>query len=236
MKRWALLTLALYLVALLVVLIPVLCFLAGEWDISLETGVWKTFSCFVAVMIVGQALLLLVPVGISKERPRARRRLLVPAITSAFMLSALVICVLVSILVAIWGDNGPPNMIYPFEPKGLGIWVTIICFIWLIWSLIFHRFSANRDPEHAIGRLMRWLLAGSILELLVAIPSHVIVRRSEDCCAPGVTMFGITTGIAIMLLSFGPGVFFLFARRFKQLRGWREEPMPIQKKHKDILT
>ena len=140
------------------------------------------------------------------------------------MLSALVICALFSIILAIWGeDRGFNIIVFSSDSSQITLsfwvgWIATICLIWLIWSLIFHRFSANRDPEHVIGRVMRWLLAGSILELLVAVPSHVIVRRRGDCCAPGYTMFGITTGIAIMLLSFGPGVFFLFIKRFKQLR------------------
>jgi hypothetical protein len=39
-------------------------------------------------------------------------------------------------------------------------------------------------PPRCFKRATRWLLRGSILELLVAVPSHVIVRRRDDCCAP----------------------------------------------------
>jgi hypothetical protein len=64
-----------------------------------------------------------------------------------------------------------------------------------------------------VTRLISWLLKGSILDLLVAVPCHVIVRRRHDCSAPLATSFGIATGIAIMLLSFGPSVLFLFKKR-----------------------
>jgi len=50
------------------------------------------------------------------------------------------------------------------------------------------------------------------------VPSHVIVRRRDDCCAPAGTFWGIATGISVMLLCFGPGVFFLFVERFQRLK------------------
>jgi hypothetical protein len=67
-------------------------------------------------------------------------------------------------------------------------------------------------------RLTAWLLRGSILELLVAVPAHVIVRQREDCCAPAATFWGLATGLTVMLMSFGPGVFFLFAARMRRLK------------------
>ena len=70
----------------------------------------------------------------------------------------------------------------------------------------------STDP---VTRAVSWLFRGSILELLVAVPSHVIVRRRHDCCAPMVTGFGITSGIAIMLISFGPSVLLLFKKRME---------------------
>ena len=70
----------------------------------------------------------------------------------------------------------------------------------------------------SLKRATRWLLRGSILELLVAVPSHVIVRRRDDCCAPAGTFWGIATGISVMLLCFGPGVFFLFVERCRRLK------------------
>jgi membrane protein implicated in regulation of membrane protease activity len=89
---------------------------------------------------------------------------------------------------------------------------------WLLWAVIFRRATRSDDPETLLNRAVRWLLRGSILELFVAVPSHVIARRRDDCCAPAGTFWGIATGISVMLLCFGPGVYFLFVERIKKLR------------------
>ena len=53
---------------------------------------------------------------------------------------------------------------------------------------------------------------------LVAIPSHMIVRRRDECCAPAVTAVGIAAGLIIMLLAFGPSLYFLFKKRFERMK------------------
>jgi hypothetical protein len=91
---------------------------------------------------------------------------------------------------------------------------------WLSGSSGPSSFAASPNPttRTLLKRMHRWLLRGSILELLVAVPSHIIVRRRGDCCAPLGTFWGIATGISVMLLCFGPGVFFLFVERFERLK------------------
>jgi hypothetical protein len=85
-----------------------------------------------------------------------------------------------------------------------------------VWALVFRRFLVSDEPEALMRRLTRWLIRGSILELLVAVPSHVATRHRHDCCAPAVSFWGIATGITVMLLAFGPGVFFLFVERVRR--------------------
>src|SRR5262249_59114383 len=86
-----------------------------------------------------------------------------------------------------------------------GVWLVFLCF--LSWSV---------DPETLSGRLAQWLLGGSALELLVAIPMHMIVRRRGECSTGMATGFAIGLGIVVMLISLGPAVFFLCYRRYKQ--------------------
>jgi hypothetical protein len=50
---------------------------------------------------------------------------------------------------------------------------------WLVWGILFYRLWRNsNDP---VTRAVAWLLRGSVLELLIAVPAHVMVRRRHEC-------------------------------------------------------
>jgi len=56
------------------------------------------------------------------------------------------------------------------------------------------------------------MLAGSLLSLMVSIPSHIIVSRRPGCFVGMMTSLGISSGIFVMLWAFGPGIIILFLR------------------------
>jgi hypothetical protein len=58
-----------------------------------------------------------------------------------------------------------------------------------------------------------------VLELLVAVPTHIVVRRRSDCCAGFATGLGICIGVVIMFVAFGPSILLLYYRRRKQITG-----------------
>lgn len=236
MKRWAILTVLLYALALLMLTVPVLLVTFGGWaknggmglqdalKIYLNWGYWL----WLAIMVAGQALLLLLPLNITERRLTPRRPLKTPVIVTAFFLANLVFAGLLAIFSAAFKEEGfgifgfltpfKANEVSPSDLQTLvGMIITVLVF-WFIWAVIFRNFARADEPDTLLKRSTRWLLRGSILELLVAVPSHVIVRRREDCCAPVGTFWGIATGISVMLLCFGPGVFFLFVERFGRLK------------------
>ena len=83
--------------------------------------------------------------------------------------------------------------------------------LWLLWGCLFYLYY--RESSELITRLITWLLRGSVLELLIVVPCHVYARHKGECSASEITAFGVTTGIAIMLLSFGPSVLLLYKKR-----------------------
>jgi len=216
-----------------------------QWDVDLNgiVDLFQTwgFWLWLGVLAMAQALLLLVPVDMAERRLTRRRRLFVPVITASFLLGNLFLAGVFSILSAVMGDKASVIVEVPAEFTGKMIqhipglsaalanvglgpgtdWLIVpqligmLVVFWMVWGLIFHHFAKADEPETLVQRATRWLLRGSILELLIAVPSHIIVRHREDCCAPAVSFWGIVTGLSVMLLSFGPGVFFLFAARMR---------------------
>jgi hypothetical protein len=237
MKRWAVLTVLLYALALILLTAPVVFICFANWGKNTSNITFKDavdvlklwdYWLWLAVMVAGQILLLLMPIDISERRLPARRKLKVPVIVTAFFLGSLCFAGILSILCAVFTDNG--LIVLAFIDKiltkeghatTLGVHINLLIdtsIFWIIWAFIFYRFAKSDDPDALVKRITHWLLRGSILELLIAVPSHVIVRRRDDCCAPAGTFWGIATGISVMLLCFGPGVYYLFVERFQRLK------------------
>jgi hypothetical protein len=138
------------------------------------------------------------------------------AVTAAAMAGAaalLFFAAVTSMLAAISGDKGALASFYDLLFSNFA--VTVLG-SWGVWAMIFVVYY-RRAPQR-LAKAINWLIAGSVLELLVAVPAHVIVRRRHDCSAPGVTAFGIITGTAVMLMCFGPSILALYQRRRQRYR------------------
>ena len=220
MTKWVFLTVLLYITLVFLLFVPVALWtmdiIAGEGNSLSEFfemyGSWPFWLVY-GIMVLIQALLLIFPVAKYKGRPKPQRAIWVPIITTAFLFSILLLGVVASIAAAIWGDNA-------FDGVSQAIfWIlTFIGGSWALWALVFYRFARTNEGEGFVHRLMTWLIRGSIVELLVAIPCHIIVRHKDECCAQGLTFFGIAAGLIIMAFAFGPGILFLFLRRIKNLK------------------
>jgi len=232
MKRRAVFTVLLYALALLALTEPsLLISFAGKnsltakraAEIYLNWGYWL----WLGILIATQALFLLLPLKITEHQFIPRRILKIPCAVTAFLLANLFFAATIDILCATFKEQGVKVFSYliPFNPslenpKGLEIViasvVTLLAF-WIIWTIIFRHFADTDDPNSLLKRAIRWLSCASILELLIAIPCHVIIRRDNDL-APAGTFWGIANSLAVLLLCLSPAVFFLFAKRFTRLK------------------
>jgi hypothetical protein len=166
-------------------------------------------------MALGQAALLIVPVRVASRRPVARRSLLWPVVTAGLMMGGLAVGAMYSLYEFALRDMDLGNW---FWWAGLGAGVVI----WCLWAVLFYRSSRGVEPADLISRQCRLMLRGSILELLIAVPTHIVARSRGYCCAGAMTFIGLALGISVMLFSFGPAVFFLYVGRWRRLH---PEPM-----------
>jgi len=225
-KRWALLTVLLYLLTLFILTGPVLfaSFLDRATPFPAFSDVqefyheiFKAWPYWLALGIVGilQALVLLAPIQVARQRPISRAPWIWLALTAGFLMGLLFLAMGAVALETLFFDKGSPEM---FMAAGAGALLS-----WAVWFVVFLRYAQVHDDASRIVRVVDRLIAGSIAELLVAVPCHVYVRDQKYCCAGFGTFVGIATGLSVLFFAFGPGVFFLFVKRARRLQGAHAE-------------
>ena len=216
MRQWAILVVVLYAVILAALFFPVLgaAFSVSPLEVFSDAVprpwfqlVWQSW---VVVMAACQAGLLVVPVRLVERRPITRRHLIWPILVGVLSLAGLAVAMGLAVWDLVRNSNAPDWWLIP----GLAaVGVT-----WIVWGVIFGFYCGRHEPRTFLSRLVRLLIAGSILELLVAVPTHVYSRMKDHCCGGYATIWGIGLGISVMLFAFGPGVFMLFVRRWASVR------------------
>jgi hypothetical protein len=169
-------------------------------------------ACCVGVLFLCGVSLLVIPVRVVRRRPVHRGSIWFPVIGSGLLTGGLFLGAGIAIYELFeWDKNDGTGTIF---------WSIIIAsvFVWIGWSILFAIIAFRRAEDGLGSKLHRLVIVGSILELLIAVPAHIIVRRRDECCAGILTGFGICLGVAVMLVSFGPSVLFLFYRRWNQIK------------------
>lgn len=220
-KPWALLVAFLYL--LIIFALPGATIPLAFWKEEMRPTYPALFSLWpywviLGVLVFSQIALLKVPVGLANNRTITRRSLLWPVIAAGATMGLLIIGAIFSLIEFI--TQSTPTMSWN---QFYGI-LAVGGLTWVLWAVVFYRLSRNENPKDVISRQCRYMLKGSILELLVAVPTHIVARSRDYCCAGFMTFLGITLGLAVMLMSYGPGVFFLFVDRWKRLHKYRMPP------------
>lgn len=215
MRRWGLVVALLYGVVLVILTFPTIFLSFGAVPTeSVQLLGYPLFWAYVGVMVLCQALFLLVPVDKGNRRPLVRRPVRLPIIVSGFLLGLLVFGAYLSIHEFLHGDADPkPGIFWAMVGTSVGIWI--------FWMVAFLFVTVGGGPFETLTNQAKWLMRGSILELLIAVPTHIYARQQKYCCAGFQTFTGIAAGLSIMLFSFGPGVFILFYERWKRLQAGR---------------
>jgi len=171
-----------------------------------DGGDFVAAAIAVGVMLAAQALLIFGSGTISLCRPIRRRRLLLPVIIAATMMSLLVGGLCIAMWELFYLDSTPHE-----DLLGLIAW-TIILFSWIGWGVLLMSRLRDKPRFTVLRKLTTYLFAGSLAELLATVPSHVIVSRRPGCLVGLGTAIGIIAGCAVMIFSFGPAIVILFLR------------------------
>ena len=152
--------------------------------------------------------LVFTPVRIAQRRPIMRGNVWIPVIASGFLAGALVLGAALALMECLKIDE---SRLIPIC-CGAGA-------VWIAWAIIVWVMTRSHEPASIAIWFHRTLFAGSVAELLVAVPCHVIVRRRGECCGGILTGMGICIGCVVMVLSIGPSVVFLYYRRWEKITG-----------------
>ena len=226
MRRWAFLTVGLYVLVLAALAWPLAKAAFPHHDIRPhQILLWWPLCVGFGVLGLAQLALLAVPIHIASRRPVTRSpltwTLLAGLLMTLLLAGGFTVVALETVMRltdASTGANSRPADL-PIAPETAALWAfSILGGLWLIWTFLFGFYCGRSEPQTMMSRIVRWMIAGSVLELLVAVPAHIYARHREDCCGGWLTVWGLAAGIAVMLFAFGPAAFMLFTRRVRSLQ------------------
>ena len=155
------------------------------------------------VAVVAQILFIFGSGTTNLCQPIRPRRLLIPVIVASLAMTVLVAGMFLALFeLADIDGNGWFNYVF---------WA-VIGLSWIGWGIVFFIWQRRKERYKVIRNLISPLLAGSLIELMVSIPSHIIVSRRPGCFVGLATAVAIVCGVGVMLWAFGPGIILLFLK------------------------
>jgi hypothetical protein len=91
------------------------------------------------------------------------------------------------------------------------VWLIMLS-VWAFWGVLFWRYGRSLDRYTFFSRIVRLLVAASVLETLVAGAVYAWTDRDNECyCARG-SYTGLVFGLTAIIWLFGPGIVLLWWR------------------------
>jgi hypothetical protein len=159
---------------------------------------------FPLLATVAQAVLIFGAGTKDLVKPMGRKRFWIPLIIAGAMFAFL-----------LWGLKMAVSELLETRNDSVMGFFTMGFFtvLWLFWLIAFGLLSIRWTRIAFFRNLTANLLSGSLLELLISIPSHIVVSRRPGCFQGLGTAFGIFSGIYVALFAFGPGAIWLMIRK-----------------------
>ena len=175
--KWVYVVAAVYLLLLVAILVLPSAAALVDGDYGLIAGI--VFANAVVFMIGGS--LLVIPIGRAWDIPESKKSIILPLLGSGLGAAVL----FGGAALASW------EFAFGLEDNNSGetvgrILLASTVLVWVVWIVLFAFLSRSVDRLTLSDRMYQMLLAGSVAELLVAVPMHLIVRRRAQCCAGAV--------------------------------------------------
>jgi hypothetical protein len=216
MKRFAYFMLIFYLLFLIIITYPLFILLTqinsgAETDFAFPLNVYSQYQYWVIIflMVICEWVLLMIPVKLSAKKPVKQRSIILTTVLAGILMTILLVSLIYSVTELIIGHEVNKLNYTP---------LLVILGIWIFWSVVFIVKGKTLGIENSYNKQMKILKGTSILTVIIAIPSHIIVRSRDYCCAGMFTALGLICGFSVMLLSFGPGIIILYADKIKKKR------------------
>lgn len=107
------------------------------------------------------------------------------------------------------------------------IWIGLVTtlIVWGFWTFVLMR-TLKATPAGWLSRTTRWLLLGTVVELVLTLPLYLFVRRRYDCWCALPSLWGVGAGIMALFALTGPGVLLIWrARRGMPTDAWVDHCM-----------
>jgi hypothetical protein len=182
--------------------------LAGLLMFGWHVGKFAFYGIFILVILATQAIFLFCTGTINLCRPIRKRRAFVPVVITGALMALL--------FAGAWGGLGEflfgSGFNDPSADTVVFFWI-LVSINWIGWGIAFLITHTTDDRLAFIRKQVLFLLSGSLLQLLVIIPAHILTSRRSYCLAGMYTMAAVACGIVVMLWAFGPGIVLLFIKR-----------------------
>jgi hypothetical protein len=184
----------------LYVLVVISLAIRGLLNASQANDYW-TLALFLAIFVGTQAALLLGAGTSDFFRPIRRPRLLVPVVVGALMLATLVGALAMGLDEYFRASRSWEVIYWP-----------IFGLSWVFWGVVLFLYTRRVDRYRVLRRIVGAVLAGSLVELLIAALIHNVVSKRPGCFVGIQTAMAVFAGLCVMLWAMGPAVILLFLR------------------------
>lgn len=170
-----------------------------------DFGGIEWMAWLLGIMIVAQLLFIFGAGTNELWQPLGPRRRLLPAIVAGAMFGLLAFGLFAAISELVLIE---PQLEENFPAERILIGIALLN--WVLWGFLFFIYTRQMERFRAIRNLLASVFAGSLFELMVTVPSHMIVAKRPGCFVGIYTLMGIVAGIFVMMWAFGPGLLLLF--------------------------